>query len=554
MPKETFFQVNIKKDICSLSEDRAVECFRRLLWAEASSRNIGKQLIDVPDCINAGDGGLDAYIDNAKPIGNGIIPQGTSGYQIKITNLSQKEIIKELHVAGKPQNPLKPEITKLLNKNGCYILVVFKELSKTMRSARETALRKEFRRLKFRTASFKIISANQIASEIEQYPALVSFLKNDTMHCQCYSVWGKNSSVTSPKTFITDSKREAITKDIQAALFNNINQNTIIRISGLSGIGKTRFLYETLSPLTIQNRVIYIWAEQLKASSIFYHLLAHDTLSAIIVVDECDLSTHQDLVKIFNTNNPNLSLITVSYDFGKIPPPTKYYEVEALPKEKIEQILSTEYPEMPKNVAERIRDFADGYPLIAILLARGFDKNKDNPNEFYELNDSVLINRLLGGAPPFTDEVFVKTKKVMTGLSLFSKVGAKDSAERELVWLSAFLGVDIKEMKNVVGTQKRRGTIQGAYYLYVRPFMLRAELFKDWWQTQGFSGKDFDTFILSVPEAFRDDLATRFFEQIHFIANVENGKEFINQILSGRGIFRDSESIKNKLSSIFFLS
>jgi len=63
-------------DLKNLDPDRAVEFFRGLLWDEASRVSIGRQLIDVPDCINVGDGGLDAVIEDATPSSDEVIPSG----------------------------------------------------------------------------------------------------------------------------------------------------------------------------------------------------------------------------------------------------------------------------------------------------------------------------------------------------------------------------------------------------------------------------------------------------------------------------------------------
>lgn len=48
---QTPFTLN-EKEIINLSPGRAVDFFRRLLWAEASRVGIGRNLIDVPQCIN----------------------------------------------------------------------------------------------------------------------------------------------------------------------------------------------------------------------------------------------------------------------------------------------------------------------------------------------------------------------------------------------------------------------------------------------------------------------------------------------------------------------
>jgi hypothetical protein len=64
-------------DLTNLAPDRAVEFFRRLLWAEAARVGIARHLIDVPDCINVGDGGIDAYIKEANPSIDEVISRGT---------------------------------------------------------------------------------------------------------------------------------------------------------------------------------------------------------------------------------------------------------------------------------------------------------------------------------------------------------------------------------------------------------------------------------------------------------------------------------------------
>ena len=62
----------------------AVDFFRRLLWSESTRTGIGRNLVNIPDCINVGDGGLDALIPNVSPNFADVIPNGTSGYQRKL--------------------------------------------------------------------------------------------------------------------------------------------------------------------------------------------------------------------------------------------------------------------------------------------------------------------------------------------------------------------------------------------------------------------------------------------------------------------------------------
>lgn len=48
-------------DLINLGQNRAVESFRRLLWAEAGKVSIGCNIINAPQCINVGDGGEFLY-------------------------------------------------------------------------------------------------------------------------------------------------------------------------------------------------------------------------------------------------------------------------------------------------------------------------------------------------------------------------------------------------------------------------------------------------------------------------------------------------------------
>lgn len=130
------FRMNVyglqSNDLKNLGQHRAVEFFRRLLWAEGSRVGIGRNLIDVPDCINVGDGGLDSVIQNAAPSSVDIVPSGFSGFQIKSSDLRPGNCRKELHQGGNLKAPLKPEITRLLDNDGTYTLVLFADITACM--------------------------------------------------------------------------------------------------------------------------------------------------------------------------------------------------------------------------------------------------------------------------------------------------------------------------------------------------------------------------------------------------------------------------------------
>ena len=97
-------------------------------------------------------------------------------------------------------------------------------------------------------------------------------------------------------------------------------------------------------------------------SSPLVHSLANDPqISAILVVDECDLEQHRTLSNMFAGQGPRLALITMSYEVGHVSMPTLVLHAEPLERQTIEEILKVEYPGLPKSSARRLAEFADGF-------------------------------------------------------------------------------------------------------------------------------------------------------------------------------------------------
>ena len=205
-------------DLTKLGQDRAVEFFRRLLWAEATRVGMGRNLINVPQCINVGDGGIDAVINDANPSIDEIIPRGTSGFQIKSSDLLPRQCKKELHQGQDLKKPIQPEVKRLLDAGGTYVLVLFADLTDQKKKAREEALKDELRKLKYPRAKVRLLTASQMLGFAEQFPALVVWFKNDLSQCLPYSSWADRHDVKVPKTFIGDQQRSSWAQETRRIL------------------------------------------------------------------------------------------------------------------------------------------------------------------------------------------------------------------------------------------------------------------------------------------------------------------------------------------------
>jgi len=547
----TIFQVE-KRELSNLTPDRAVECLRRLLWNESARVGIGVHLISVPQCINVPDGGIDALILDAQPLDNTLIPCGTTGFQIKSSDLEPADCKKELHIDGNLDAPIKPEIKRILEAGGNYVLVLFAEITSRQWRNRNEAIRQELDRLGYQDNEVRVYPADQITGFMERFPAMVLCFKNIVSDGLFYSSWSQCLDIVRPRTFVYDDGRSTTIQQIRNKLRNPRAECPVVRITGLSGLGKTRLVHEVLNADDLRSRVIYTQSDIFRQSGLYSLLQNDNKLQAIMVIDNCELAEHDRYVRSFAARGSRLALITMSNEKGEIPSPTLSYEILPLSANKIEQLIKNETDKLPDDLVRRLANFADGYPRIAMLLTEDYLMSGGGDARFIGISDDVLMNRLIGGSLDFNSEPFSNIKKVLTGISLFRKIGFKDELSIEAKWVSEYFNIAWDTFVEIVKSQMKRGTIQGQHYINVTPFMLRIHLLKEWWYMHGFTKDNFIEFTNSIPEEIRHDMLIRFFDHLPYITSIETGREFAQSILSPNGLFSDGSLLNSQLGAEFF--
>ena len=538
----------------NLGPARAVEFMGRLLRDEAERVGIGQHLVTVPSCINVADGGIDALIEEADPSDDSVIPRGNTGFQIKASDLQPTACKRELHKGGDLCNPLKPAVQNLLDADGNYVLVLFKSLTPVKIQNRRQAIKGHLASKGYSNAEVRLYTVDHLAPMAERFLGVMAWFKPEYSNVDSYSTWARNGDISVPCQFISDDQRSEWIQEVQKVLREPGAECPIFRVTGLPGIGKTRLVFEALAPDDLQNRVIYTRADDFLRSEL-NRIKNNSSLSAVVVVDECDLRQHDELVRAFSRQGSRLAVITMSYDVGEIPPPTRLFQLNPLENTAIEEILRKESHNFPQEVVRGLAKFADGFPRIAILLAQSYALNPGEPEEYITIRDDDLMNRLIGGSIRIDPQKFNTTKKVLRGIALFEKIGYKsDNLDREAHWLSDFIGVQWNEFQEVVHKQQQRGLIQGHYYLYVTPFMLKVHLLRKWWAINGFTRERFEKFVSEIPDTFRADLLDRFISTIPYLPSVAHGQEFVEDILNRDGIFSDGMLLRTQQGGKLFLA
>lgn len=171
-----------------------------------------------------------------------------------------------------------------------------------------------------------------------------------------------------------------------------------IRITGLSGVGKSRFvqaLFEDGVGHAPLDRTSVIYADisdepEPSARALVDAMIAQD-VSATIVLDNCASDLHNSLASRLSKQENSLRLITVEYDIREDKPQTtEVVQLEAFGPQIAKKLLLRRHPELGNVNAAKIADFSEGNARLAIAIADAAPIDET----LGRLTDEELFNRL----------------------------------------------------------------------------------------------------------------------------------------------------------------
>lgn len=346
---------------------------------------------------------------------------------------------------------------------------------------------------------------------------------------------------------------------------------TIFRLCGLSGIGKTRMLFECfLNPETghpdiLANKILYVDVNEQSDSTIINKVkqLIQLKENKILIVDNCSKDLHNTLAPLIENDNSELSIITVSTD-----PEEKVAELDAKRntrlmilqnqscKEIVTKILANNFKGLHEDEQKLLVDFSSGVSFVATLMAENPDRGQYQPGTLTQEN---VVKRLLG--PLFTDEI---SKAVIYACSLFSKIGFSDELEHQIEKISLDNDLfnvktdhlnpqDVEEwrknkFKEICRHLLERQLLEkkGRTYTF-RPSPLAVRMAEVWW-------KDctVEKFKRILPVLKEVDLIESFCEQFRYLKHVENAQAIVKNLCDD--FFSSAEVLNTAVGSRLFRS
>ena len=331
---------------------------------------------------------------------------------------------------GKVVIAVKPRVREVLSGGGCYAFFCSKHEIKPSKAVEfDTVAREALLDAKFKPAKKSCIEfygCNRIADWVNRFPAAIRFVREITkglsgLHYYTVERWSNLKRFSGP--FYDSETGAQKIRIIQEAL--KLGQTRIFRVTGLSGVGKSRLVNEALkinasseSALrAISAAALYInYADTSEAVVNFVTQLADGDYSAIVVVDDCPPDIHDRLVEI--VANSQLSLVTLFYQSEPLRQDTSLLTLS--PNEMtgvVEQIVRADpyLGSRDESSIKAVADFAQGFPQIAKLIT----EFRRAPT-LEELRDrEPLVQKLLScGNQPDED-----TLSTMQALALFRAIG-----------------------------------------------------------------------------------------------------------------------------------
>lgn len=406
-----FFELEAT-DISSLSDGDLRELVARLCEAELITCGLSPTLVMWGGAQEAPDGGLDVRIQDASGIsGLHFLPRANTGFQVKKHAISKAACKKEMQEDGQS----KKVIEDLASQNGAYIIVSgATDCTDKMLADRLDGMKEAVASLSDKEQLYLgFYGRDRLCVWLRQHPGVSLWVRSrlgkPLAGWRPFGRWAA-TPLNQTDDFLLDdhpciTDTSANSRDPQSVVAgiqlvrNKLQQpSSVVRLVGLSGVGKTRFaqaLFEPevgRSPLPKSEAIYADLGEDLTptASAMLDYLIANQ-FSCYLILDNCPPDTHRQLQKKVTSANAKLRLLTIEYDISDDKPEeTDVIQLEPSSEATVSKLLQRRYPTLGQINADRIAEFSGGNARVALALAGRVETDETLSN----FSDQDLFERL----------------------------------------------------------------------------------------------------------------------------------------------------------------
>lgn len=400
-----------KDDLLQLSDTLLEELIARLAEAEIAANGHSPAWVSWSGSITAPDGGIDVHVQ--VPVGTlstGYIERPDTIFQAKKHKMRKADIKREMTA----DKLLSPTLSEQARKGGSYVIVSLgDDCSPFMLAERidamQEAVKNDPNKHKIHLAFY---DRSKLAQWVRQHPSVMLWLNRKLGRgysgWQSYGAWScppegtVDTLISAPGVTISLPSSEGQNLSIEEAIgpMRELIRSTkkAVRITGLSGVGKTRIVQglfdESIGTDALdRTQVIYVDTgdePEPSATAMMDRLIAEDR-TAIMVLDNCPSDLHSSLTAKVSSQSGKIVLITIEYDIrDDKPQATDVIHIETVGPEVAEQLVLRRFPRIGQLNARRIAEFADGNARVSLAIAERVEEGET----LALLSDFQLFSRL----------------------------------------------------------------------------------------------------------------------------------------------------------------
>jgi hypothetical protein len=445
-----------KTEIKNLSDQDLRNLIGLLCEATLSKYNMSPKSVYYGGNQDAKDDGVDVLIKhNHKFSFDDFISNSNTVIQVKKSNMPPKNIRNELEPKGK----LREFFLDLQRNQGAYIIVsshsdvTFHELNR-----RESTIKECLSEIDPEcTISYAFYDCNKIVSWVNQFPSLCIWVQNrnglSVTGWQSFNDWTfqdksyKQEIILNEESFIFRNAYDDENKLDMISAIQEIREllaisGNVVRLAGLSGVGKTRFAYSIFSndfENIILNNSLLLYCDisnnpNPEPITMVNYLLKLGK-RVVLVVDNCEKNMHSQLTELCKSEKSEISLLTIEFDAKEddLIETTNYYMTVSSDK-TIEKYIKNNFNYINHSNLQTIIEMSGGNFRMAKYLSSSLDKI----HSIGILNSSQILDRLFMNGKNLNMQL-AKTADVCSLLFSFN-------IETELDYFASLSGISTRDL------------------------------------------------------------------------------------------------------------
>jgi len=422
-----------EEDVGRLDALELVKVTHQLLLCEARRLGIERPNLYSTERINVADGGRDLGWQN--PINEPVayIPRDRTFYQCKASRLTRGVI--EGEILNSERKALKPRVAEVLSNGGAYVFVttdswIPRKETQDIHAIATKSLAAVGAEL-HRDSRVEVLGREKMTEWINRYPSVIAHVLRVTCGLPATHFFDVEAWAQTPEmqgAYAETPALLALREEIRNEALSQVG--SVSRLTGLSGLGKTRLAYELVRKHDDHDH----FGEQVQASAVYFNCgdhpgtamnlllgLSGSGFEGVVIVDDCPPDMHRGIRN--RVGGRRLTVLTLYHE----PEPIGEHSFVLTPehnKEVVLEILKKDprSSDFSKDQLKRIADFGEGFPSIARMMLDQFFVPTDRL-----LSENEIAARLLGDGTsrdPVSEDVF-------GAHCLFRRIGGDETKLRE---------------------------------------------------------------------------------------------------------------------------